>query len=200
MKEEERMTNAIIKGIAEKLGDTLPGILLTMMSADAQLNRSSLQRKMSCQEEYLHPAPRTPPSATCTGGTRGRSPSIGSGNGRKKATKNVASPTPPTRQSPFAPLPPLPLSGTFTPPYTPLLIPYTPPYTPPSPLSPLSPLSFLSKLERSTPEAELSMRLSTAKKIVSELIDLVDDVREIFPFPTDEEDFMAEKKRYYKYK
>ena len=63
-------------------------------------------------------------------------------------------------------------------------------------LSPLSPLSFLSKLERSTPEAELSMRLSTAKKIASELIDLVDDVREIFPFPTDE-DFMAEKKRYY---
>ena len=60
--------------------------------------------------------------------------------------------------------------------------------------------SFLSKLERSTPEAELSTRLSTAKTIVSELIDLLDDVREIFPFPTDEYDFMAEKKRYYKYK
>ena len=52
------------------------------------------------------------------------------------------------------------------------------------------------ELELSTPE--LSTGISSAKKLVSELIDLVDDVHKIFQFPTDEEDFMAEKKRYKK--
>ena len=68
--------------------------------------------------------------------------------------------------------------------------------TPPSPLSPLSPLSFLSELECSTPLNPTG--LATAKKLLSDLIDLVDDVQEIFKFPTEEDDFVAEKKRYYK--
>ena len=95
--EEER--NAIIDGIVAKLGDTLPGILLSMTSANGQLNQMSGQRKMSCREEAAHPAPHTPPGAIRTGGTRGRSPAMGSGNGRKKANKQEA-PTPPTPPTP----------------------------------------------------------------------------------------------------
>ena len=89
----------------------------------------------------------------------------------------------------LAPLVPLPSSVKFTP----FL---TQSRTPPSPLSPLSPLSFLSELECSTPLNPTG--LATAKKLLSDLIDLVDDVQEIFKFPTEEDDFVAEKKRYYK--
>ena len=91
-KEEER--DAIIDGIVAKLGDKLPGILRTMVSADVQFNQMSGQRKVSCREEAAHPAQLTPPGAIRTGGTRGRSPAMGSGNGRKKATKQQA-PSPP---------------------------------------------------------------------------------------------------------
>ena len=35
-------------------------------------------------------------------------------------------------------------------------------------------------------------------QVVSELIDLIDDAYEIFQFPTEEADFVAEKKRYHK--
>ena len=106
-KEEER--NAIIDGVVAKLGEKLPGILLTMKErfiADVQLNH---QRKMSCREEAAHPAPQTPPGAIRTGGTRGRSPAMGSGNGRNKATKQEAPkpPTPPTPPTPLTPLAPL---------------------------------------------------------------------------------------------
>merc|ERR1712185_479606 len=89
-----------------------------MVSAEVQFNQMSGQRKMSCREEAAHPAPQTPPGAIRTGGTRGRSPAMGSGNGRNKATKQEAPtpptpstpptpPTPPTTLTPLAPLPPL---------------------------------------------------------------------------------------------
>jgi hypothetical protein len=199
-KHEEQ--EAIIDAIVAKLSDKLPDILLTIVSDNVQLNN---QRKMSCREEAAHPVPHTPPLAIVTGGTRGRSPAMGSGNGRKKAGKHEArtpptppksptppkAPTPPTPLTPVSPLPPLSLPVSFTPPMTPLR-------TPPSPLSPLSPLSFFSELERSTPGAKLSAGPSTAKELVSDLIDMIDDVHKIFTFPKEEDDFMAEKKRYYK--
>ena len=196
-KREER--DAIINGVVAKLSEKLPDMLRTMVSAEVQFNQMSGQRKLSCREEAAHPAQLTPPRAIRTGGTRGRSPAMGSGNGRKKATKQQAPspPSPPTPPTPPTPLPPLPLltPSLLTPSrLTPSPL-FTPPRTPPVPLSPLSPLSLLSELKWSTPGAELS----TAKKLVSELIDLVDDVHKIFQFPTEEEeDFTAEKKRYHK--
>ena len=92
-KEQEDERNAIAAAIVEKLADTLPGIILNMMQGDAQLNQT--RTKMSCVEESMNPAPYTPPRAAYTGGTRGRSPAVESGNGRKKVTKQEAK-TPPT--------------------------------------------------------------------------------------------------------
>jgi hypothetical protein len=155
-KEEEK--KEIIAGVVAAVCDVLPNMI-----AKHHLYQGVVPTKVSCREEAAHPVPYTPPGAMRTGGTRGRSPAVDSGNGRTKATKQEA-PTPPTPPKPF-----------------------TPPRTLPVLLSPLSPLSFLSDLER-----------STAKKLVVELVDLVDDVHKIFEFPTEEEDFMTEKKRYYK--
>ena len=211
-KEQER--KAIIEGVVAAVGDTFKQIIADQLNQQFtdQLNQISAQRKMSCQEESCQEesfqlAPQTPPRLI-TGGTRGRSPAMGSGNGRLKATKQdtPAPPTPPTPPTPSSPRmtpstpPSTPPSLLMTPfasmPSFPLSVPSPPPNNL-SPLSPLSPLSFLSELDKSTP-AEGSVGLSTAKKLVSELIDLVDDVHKIFQFPTEEEDFMAEKKRYYK--
>ena len=200
-KEQER--KAIIEGVVAAVGDTFKQIIADQLNQQFtdQLNQISAQRKMSCQEESCQEesfqlAPQTPPRLI-TGGTRGRSPAMGSGNGRLKATKQDA-PAPPTPPTPTPPsTPPSPVMTPFA---SLLSLPMSVPSPPPnnlSPLSPLSPLSFLSELDKSTP-AEGSVGLSTAKKLVSELIDLVDDVHKIFQFPTEEEDFMAEKKRYYK--
>lgn len=161
-KEEEK--KEIIAGVVAAVCDVLPNMI-----AEHHLYQGVVPTKVSCREEAAHPVPHTPPGAMRTGGTRGRSPAVDSGNGRTKATKQEA-PTPPTPPKPLTP-------AAF----------FTPPRTLPVLLSPLSPLSFLSDLER-----------STAKKLVLELVDLVDDVHKIFQFPTEEEDFMTEKKRYYK--
>ena len=69
-KEEER--KAIVSGVVAQLSDKLPGILMTIMSANVQHNKISGLRKVSCGEEAAHPVPLTPPGAIRTGGTRGR--------------------------------------------------------------------------------------------------------------------------------
>ena len=82
--EQEDERNAIAAAIVEKLADALPDIILklNMMQADAQ--RNPTRTKMSCLEESMNPVPYTPPRAAHTGATRGRSPAVESGNGRKK--------------------------------------------------------------------------------------------------------------------
>ena len=179
------LVDAVVDGVVAALDDKLNQIISTIMSSNLPLNQMSGQRKMSCLEEFLQPAPHTPPVANRTGGTHGRSPTMGSGNGRTKAAKREA-PTPPT--------PPTPPTRSFAPP-TPLVTPLAPllPLPRSVPCTPLSPLS-LSELEQSTPGA----KHSSAKKLLSEIIELVDDVHKIFDFPTEEEDFVAEKKRFYK--
>ena len=121
-KEQER--KAIIEGVVAAVGDTFKQIIADQLNQQFtdQLNQISAQRKMSCQEESCQEesfqlAPQTPPRLI-TGGTRGRSPAMGSGNGRLKATKQDA-PAPPT-----PPTPPTPSSPRMTP--------STPPSTPPS--------------------------------------------------------------------
>ena len=111
-KEAERMAErtAIIDGVAAKIIGQLNDIASSIAE---NLERVANQRKMSCLEESLNPAPHTPPKAI-TGGMRGRSPALGSGNGRKKTFKQEA-PTPPTASVALPPTPPTPLSPLVTP-------------------------------------------------------------------------------------
>ena len=94
-KEEEK--KEIIAGVVAAVCDVLPNMI-----AEHHLYQGVVPTKVSCREEAAHPVPHTPPGAMRTGGTRGRSPAVDSGNGRTKATKQEA-PTPPTPPKPLTP-------------------------------------------------------------------------------------------------